>query len=33
LGERQIHVTRGVGNIRGVRFLCRPEASLLLLAS
>ncbi len=30
-GERQIHVTRGVGNIRGVRFLCRPEASLLLL--
>jgi predicted MPP superfamily phosphohydrolase len=28
---RQIHVTRGVGAIAGVRFLCRPEVSLLLL--
>jgi predicted MPP superfamily phosphohydrolase len=28
-GTRQIHVTRGVGNIAGVRFRCRPEASLL----
>jgi predicted MPP superfamily phosphohydrolase len=30
-GARQIHVTRGVGNIGGVRFLCRPEASMLTL--
>jgi uncharacterized protein len=29
-GARQIHVTRGVGNLGGVRFRCRPEASLLL---
>ena len=28
-GTRQIHVTRGVGNIAGVRFRCRPEASIL----
>jgi uncharacterized protein len=31
-GSRQIHVTRGVGNLGGVRFRCRPEASLLSLA-
>ena len=31
-GARQIHVTRGVGSIRGVRFLCRPEVSMLLLS-
>jgi predicted MPP superfamily phosphohydrolase len=31
-GTRQIHVTRGVGNIAGVRFRCRPEASVLSLA-
>jgi hypothetical protein len=24
-GARQIHVTRGEGNIGGVRFACRPE--------
>jgi predicted MPP superfamily phosphohydrolase len=30
-GQRQIHVTRGVGSIDGVRFLCRPEVSLLTL--
>jgi hypothetical protein len=29
-GTRQIHVTRGVGNLGGVRFRCRPEASLLV---
>ena len=29
-GTRQIHVTRGVGNIGGVRFRCRPEVSLVL---
>jgi predicted MPP superfamily phosphohydrolase len=28
-GSRQIHVTRGVGNLLGVRFNCRPEVSLL----
>jgi predicted MPP superfamily phosphohydrolase len=28
-GTRQIHVTRGVGNVGGVRFRCRPEASVL----
>src|SRR5262249_30697043 len=31
-GTRQIHVTRGVGNIAGVRFRCRPEASVLTAA-
>jgi predicted MPP superfamily phosphohydrolase len=30
-GSRQIHVTRGVGNVGGVRFRCRPEINLLLL--
>jgi hypothetical protein len=28
-GTRQVHVTRGVGNLLGVRFNCRPEVSLL----
>lgn len=26
---RHIHVTRGVGNVHGMRFNCRPEVSLL----
>lgn len=30
--SRQVHVTRGVGNLHGVRFNCRPEVSLLELA-
>jgi predicted MPP superfamily phosphohydrolase len=30
-GARQIHVTRGVGNLWGVRFRCRPEVTLLLV--
>ena len=30
-GERQVHVTRGVGNFGGVRFQCRPEVNLLEL--
>ena len=30
-GERQIHVSRGVGNVKGVRFRCRPEVTLLEL--
>jgi hypothetical protein len=28
-GTRQIYVTRGVGNVGGVRFRCRPEVSVL----
>jgi predicted MPP superfamily phosphohydrolase len=28
-GSRQIHVTRGIGNVAGIRFGCRPEVSLL----
>jgi predicted MPP superfamily phosphohydrolase len=28
-GSRQIYVTRGVGNVGGVRFRCRPEVSVL----
>ncbi len=31
LGERLVHVTRGVGSILGIRFGCRPEVSLLEL--
>lgn len=30
--DRQIFVTRGVGNLEGVRFRCRPEASLLIVS-
>jgi hypothetical protein len=30
---RQIHVSRGLGSARGVRFNCRPEVTLLLLKS
>jgi len=30
-GSKQIHVSRGVGNIAGVRLNCRPEVSLLRL--
>ncbi|PAW83579.1 MAG: phosphodiesterase [Pedosphaera sp. Tous-C6FEB] len=29
--DRWLHVTRGVGNLHGVRFNCRPEVSLLTL--
>ncbi|MBI1790783.1 MAG: phosphodiesterase YaeI [Acidobacteria bacterium] len=29
--DRQIHVTRGVGSILGVRFNCRPQVSVLEL--
>jgi uncharacterized protein len=28
-GNRSIYVTRGVGNLAGVRFLCRPEVTVL----
>jgi uncharacterized protein len=27
--NRWLHITKGVGNLRGVRFNCRPEVSLL----
>ena len=30
-GSRQIHVSRGVGSLGGIRFRCRPEVNLLLL--
>ena len=30
--NRRIHITKGVGNIFGLRFNCRPEISLLTLA-
>ena len=30
--NRLIHITKGVGNIHGLRFNCRPEVSLLTLA-
>ncbi len=30
--ERWIHITRGVGNLHGVRFNCPPEVSLITLA-
>jgi predicted MPP superfamily phosphohydrolase len=29
--DRWIHITRGVGNLHGMRFNCRPEVSLLTL--
>ena len=29
---RWIHITRGVGNLHGIRFNCRPEVSLLELS-
>ena len=28
---RLIHITRGVGNLYGVRFWCRPQVSLLVV--
>ena len=28
---RKLHITRGVGNLHGVRILCRPEVSFLTL--
>lgn len=30
--DRWLHITRGVGNLHGVRLFCRPEVSLLTLA-
>ncbi len=30
--NRWIHITKGVGNVHGLRFNCRPEVSLLTIA-
>ncbi len=30
--DRWLHITRGIGNLHGIRVLCRPEASLLVLS-
>jgi len=30
--DRCIHVTRGVGNLYGLRFACRPEIAMINLA-
>lgn len=30
-GTRHVHITRGVGNLHGIRFCCRPEVSILEL--
>lgn len=32
IDKRQIYITRGVGNLHGLRFNCPPEASMLELA-
>ena len=32
-GTRQIHISRGVGNVWGIRFRCRPEVTLLELVT
>ena len=31
-GERHLHITRGIGNLHGLRFNCRPEISVLNLS-
>ena len=31
-GQRHIHITRGIGNLHGMRFNCRPEISILNLS-
>ncbi|MEO0452944.1 MAG: phosphodiesterase YaeI [Verrucomicrobiota bacterium] len=28
-GDKHIHITRGIGNLHGMRFNCRPEISIL----
>ncbi len=28
-GNRHVHITRGIGNLHGLRFNCRPEISIL----
>ena len=32
LGDRWLHITKGVGNLHGLRFNCRPELSLLQIS-
>ena len=29
--DRWLHITKGIGNLRGMRLNCRPEISLLTL--
>ena len=31
-GQGMVHITRGVGNVDGLRFNCRPEVSMLVVA-
>jgi predicted MPP superfamily phosphohydrolase len=31
--DHQIHITRGIGNVKGIRFNCRPEISMLEIKS
>ncbi|MGJ8638382.1 MAG: phosphodiesterase YaeI [Opitutaceae bacterium] len=31
-GSRHIHITRGIGNLHGMRFNCRPEISVLTVS-
>ena len=28
-GKRHVHISRGIGNLHGLRFNCRPEISIL----
>jgi hypothetical protein len=30
--NRWIHITKGIGNVHGLRFNCRPEVSLLTIS-
>ena len=32
LGDRWLHITKGVSNLHGLRFNCRPEVSLLQIS-
>jgi predicted MPP superfamily phosphohydrolase len=32
LDTRWLHISKGVGNLHGVRFNCRPEVTLLTVA-
>ena len=32
LGDRWLHITKGVGNLHGLRFNCRPEVSFLQIS-
>jgi predicted MPP superfamily phosphohydrolase len=32
IDDRWLHISKGVGNLHGVRFNCRPEVTLLTVA-